>query len=116
MDACLGCGNGDPLYKRHIKEKFTGKYFDECERCCDSSVASNPDVYFKAPYWDANIHMPGDPGYDPDRGTFVTSKVHKAYLLKKMGCREAGDRHHGSNGFDPITARHAEESLRRNYR
>lgn len=110
---CEGCGNKDPWARHPKKESYTGKVYEECNRCFDSSIPSNPDVYFREPYWDPNLFDFDSPGFDPKRGTFVTSKVHKAYLMKKLGVREAGDRKNGSRNFDPISHRHAMESLRR---
>lgn len=49
-------------------------------------------------------------GPDP---VYVESKAHKAHLLKERGLREAGDRVHGSNGFDGISHKAAERSLKK---
>jgi hypothetical protein len=90
---------------RWKKEKWTGSKFMECNRCFDPSISECPDVYFRAPYWDDNLHDLDDPSYHPQKGVWVQSKAHKAYLFKKLGVREAGDRVHGSAGYDPIYAR-----------
>lgn len=110
---CDGCGNADAWSVVPKKETLTGRVYEECNVCFDKSIPSNPDVYFRAPYWDDNIRDRDDPSYDFKRGTFITSKAHKAYCMKKLGLQEAGDRHHGTNNFDAIAARHARESLRR---
>ena len=110
---CEGCGNPDPWARHPKKEGITGKVFEECNQCFDSSIPSNPSVYFKGPYWDPHLHDFDSPGYDPKRGTFITSKAHKAYVMKKLGVQEHGDRRHGSINFDPISHRHAMQSLRR---
>ena len=108
---CEGCGNPDPWARHPKKEAFTGLVYEECNRCFDSSISRNPDVYFKEPYWDENLYDYDDPGFDPRRGVFVTSRAHKAYLLKKLSLHEGGDRRHGANHFDPISHKHAVKSL-----
>lgn len=85
----------------------------ECNRCFDASISDNPDVYFRAPYWDDNLHDLDDPSYDPKKGVYVTSRAHKAYLFKKLGVREAGDRVHGTTGYDPLYAKHARANFER---
>lgn len=71
-----------------------GEPYDQCN-LCDSScrVASGvPDVYW-----------PGQPHYNDnlvDKATgkpvLLTSKRHKAEVMKKLGVVEAGDRYHGA--------------------
>lgn len=67
------------------------------------------DVYFKEPYFDEQLSSQEHPG-----GKFIGTKAEKKYWLDKCNLREAGDRVHGASKFDPISHRHAEESLRRN--
>lgn len=110
---CEGCQNPNPWARHSKKERFTGKWYEECNRCFDPSIASNPDVYFRQPYWDENLCDYDSPNFVYGKGTWVTSKTHKAYLLKKLGVRESGDRVHGATKFDPIAHRHAMASLRR---
>ena len=110
---CEGCGNDNPWARHPKKEALTGQVFEECNRCFDPSIPKNPDVYFRTPYWDPNLFDFDSPGFDPKRGTFITSKAHKAYVMKKLGVREAGDTRHGSRNFDPISHRHAMNSLKR---
>ena len=110
---CEGCQNENAWIVHPKTEKLTGRRYEECNRCFDSSIPSNPDVYFREPYWDENIHDQDDPFHDWKKGTFITSKAHKAYVMKKCCLKESGDRHHGTNNFDPIAARHARESLNR---
>lgn len=107
-EPCVSCGSKNPWMKRWKKEKFSGCRYMECNNCFDASNAgSGADVYFREPYWDDNLHDLDDPSYDPQRGTFVTSKAHKAYLFKKLSVREAGDPVHGTTGFDPLYSKHA---------
>lgn len=108
---CETCGNPNPWARHSKKERFTGRYFEECNRCFDASIPSNPDVYFRQPYWDPNLCDYDDPSYDLQKGTFIRSKAHKAYVLKKLGVQEAGDMRNGSRNFDAISHRHAQRSL-----
>lgn len=66
------------------------------------------DIYFKGEYTDEHIASEEHPG--PKR---IASRADKKYWLQKCNLREAGDRFHGATSFDPISHRHAEESLRR---
>jgi hypothetical protein len=113
VSVCLGCGAQNPWMTRMKKEKLSGRKFMECNRCFDASIPENPDVYFRQPYWDDNLHDQDDVSYDPEKGVYVTSKLHKAYLFKKLGVREAGDRVHGTTGYDPTYARIARENLQK---
>ena len=108
---CSGCGNKEAWAVHNKKEAYTNRVYQECNLCFDSSIPSNPDVYFKQPYWDYNLHDHDDPSYNPARGTFVTSKQHKAYLLKKLNLREDGDRVRGSRLFDPHGAARAKSEF-----
>lgn len=110
---CEGCGNENAWSVHKKKESLTQRIYEECNTCFDSTVPHNPDVYFRQPYWDENLHDFDDPHYDFRKGTFITSKSHKAYVLKKCGIREAGDSVNGKRNFDPISHRHAQASLRR---
>ena len=113
---CNGCQNPDAWIVHPKTEKLTGRRFEECNRCFDSSIPSHPDVYFRQPYWDETIHDQDDPSHDWKKGTFITSRAHKAYAMKKCCLQEAGDRRHGTNNFDPIAARFARESLEKRSR
>jgi hypothetical protein len=110
---CKGCGN-DQAYavKTYIEN---GEIIEICNRCGDVSSAYLPDVYVP----EGGMHFEGlsHPDYPESYGgTFCATKAEKAYYLKKYGLQEAGDRQHGSNGYDRIAARHARESLRNNRR
>lgn len=110
---CSGCGNANAWVIHPKKEKLSGRVFEECNVCFDTSISHTPDVYFRVPYWDENLNDYDDPGYDPKRGTFIRSKQHKAYVLKKCGLREDGDARHGARAFDPAYSRAAHENFRR---
>lgn len=96
---CQGCGNDKAWAVHHKREQVTGKIYFECNRCFDPSIPESPDVYFREPYWDEHLHDRDDPSYDVNKGTFIRSKKHKAYVMKKVGLFEAGDRRHGSNSI-----------------
>lgn len=97
---CAGCGNDQAWIVHNKRERLTGKIYQECNACFNPSIPERPDVYFKQPYWDYNLHDRDDPNYDPRRGTFITSKAHKAYILKKLNLREMGDRENGARNDD----------------
>ena len=115
MKLCAGCGNENAWSIHRKKERLTGRVYEECNRCFDSSVPASPDIYFRQPYWDENLCDYDDPHYDPRRGTFIRSKSHKAYVMKKCNLREDGDVRHGSRAFDPHYSRTAHENFRRQY-
>lgn len=105
---CRGCGN---THAWAVKTSYGDGYVEEsCNGCGFNGGSGVGDVYFKKPYFDRNLSTQEEP-----KGQFVTSRNHKAALLKKFGLREAGDRVHGSNGFDSIAHRHSQESLRRSH-
>lgn len=113
---CTGCGNENAWVVHPKKERLTGRVFEECNACFDASIARTPDVYFREPYWDENLGDLDDPSYDPARGTFIRSKSHKAYVLKKCGLREDGDRTHGGRKFDPLYSRIAHKNFKKQYK
>lgn len=113
---CKGCGNSEAWAVHPKKEKLTGKVFEECNRCFDSSIPAFPDVYFREPYWDEYLCDYDDPSYSPKRGTFIQSRAHKAYVLKKCGLREDGDARGGARKFDPLYSRIAHENFRKQYK
>lgn len=104
---CRNCNNKSAYAIRTIYDD--GRMQDSCNECGGlNSIANSPDVFFKGPYMDENISSQEHPG-----PKFIGSKAEKAYWLKKCHLREAGDRVHGATSFDPISSRHAQESLRR---
>ena len=100
MECWAGCGNKKAWAVHKKVEKHSGREYTECNVCFDPSIPKNPDVYFRQPYWDYNLHDKDDASYDVNKGTFVRSKEHKAYLLKKLNLQEAGDKESGSRIFD----------------
>ena len=103
---CRNCGNVLAYVVRTVYDD--GRMVDSCDRCGGATLTPQPDVYFKNPYLDENLASAEHPG-----PKFIGSKAEKAYWLKKCHLREAGDRVHGATSFDPISHRHASESLRR---
>ena len=86
---CSGCGNKSAHRISYSKGK----------ECCDACGASNSftfaDVFFdqkKGAYFDTNIT---DPVKAP-HGTMITSRSHKAEVMKQNGLKEVGDKRHGS--------------------
>lgn len=105
---CQNCGNPAAFAVKTVYGD--GRLQDSCDQCGGlTSIGNVPDVYFKEPYVDEHLATQDHPG-----PKFVGTRAEKAYWLKKCNLREAGDRVHGANSFDPISHRHAEESLRRN--
>lgn len=106
-EPCRSCGSS----KWHAKRtRYEGESLSDWCSECPQAFQATPvhDVYFTGEGTHYGIYNPetGEPVY-------ITSRAHKAYEMKKQGLQEAGDRHHGSNGFDPISHRHAVESLRK---
>lgn len=81
-----------------------GIWLDACSECSGIRTSNTHDVYFRAPYWEQ--HMGPEPIY-------IESRQQKAMIMKERGLREAGDRVHGSNGFDGISHRTAIKSLKK---
>lgn len=103
---CVGCGSSEWSGIRSYIEN--GEWVDRCTQCPEPvQVGGMPDTYFDKPGDHHGIYHP-----ETGQPIFITSKAHKAYEMKKHGLSERGDRVHGSTGFDPISHRHAMESLR----
>ena len=85
---CGGCGNKDAY-------RITSQGGSEhCNVCGGASISSFKfsDVYFKGPVFEPHL---ADPDKSP-KGNFVTSREHKAALMRDLGVRETGDRVHGA--------------------
>ena len=86
---CEGCSN--PAASR-ISYSSKG---ESCDRCGNLGKFTFADVFFNAKqgaYLDANIT---DPVKAP-HGTMITSRSHKAEVMKQNGLKEVGDKRHGS--------------------
>lgn len=104
---CRRCLNEQAYAVRTVYSD--GRMEDTCDKCGFSGGGMGMhDIYFKEPYLDENLGSQEFPGAKQ-----INSKAEKKYWLDKCGLREAGDRHHGATTFDPISHRHAQESLRR---
>jgi len=102
---CGNCGNK----KAHVWRAggFGESKWEMCDRCGATSQGV-PDVYFKSPYVDEHLSSEKYPG-----PKYIYSRREKKKWLNLCNLREGGDRIHGASKFDPISHRHAEESLRR---
>lgn len=89
---CTNCGN-----KKAIRQRFW-QGGECCDRCGGLGNLRVPDVYFPGPYVDPNLGHPDRP-HERD-GVLVTSKQHKARLMKEQGLTEKGDRRGGAINFD----------------
>lgn len=85
---CGGCGNEDAYRFSLVKG------IEKCNACDPSGISSFKfsDVYFKGPGFEPHL---ADPDKSP-KGNFVTSREHKAALMRDLGVRETGDRVHGA--------------------
>lgn len=83
---CEGCGNDNASRISYSKGK------ENCDRCGSNKSFKFADVFFKEPYFDSNI---SDPVKSPF-GTHITSRSHKAMMMKECGLKEHGDKRHGS--------------------
>lgn len=81
---CSGCGNQEAYQWR------MNKYGESCNKCANF-IVNTFDVFFKEPSFEEHLADLKHP-----QGQWVTSKSHKARLMKEQGVREAGDRTHGS--------------------
>ncbi len=87
---CEGCGNDNAW---HVRTRFTESGREEICNACGLEGAGDgiPDVYW-----------PGHPHYNPNicdkmgRPIHLTSRGHKAEVMKEIGLQEAGDRRHGA--------------------
>lgn len=105
MGECGACGNKATRIFNLTYCK--GVRHESCDKCGARSQGT-PDVYFKGSYVDEHLSSEEFPGPKT-----ISSRQEKAYWLKKCNLRESGDRHHGATSFDPISHRHAAESLER---
>ena len=70
--------------------KKTGMVYT-CARCGQLPMLTIPDIYFRQPGIEEHLADAKNP-----EGTFITSKTHKAEVMKQLGLVESGDRFHGS--------------------
>lgn len=98
---CNNCGN-TKASRWHCKW-IDGNMSESCNLCVDLNHLARPDVYFRKPYLDPNLAKPYS-RLEKD-GVWVTSKSHKARLMKEQGLRELGDTARGGRIFDKHSAR-----------
>lgn len=103
--SCRSCGSTRWFQMRSTADR------DTCSECPDPvrDVATFYDVYFDKPGDHHGLYAK-----DTGEPIFITSRAHKAYEMKKLGLEEKGDAVRGKRNFDPVSYRHAQESLRRN--
>ena len=90
MMTCDGCHSKEAT---RLSYSIGGKC--SCDKCGNLGKITFADVFFdakKGAYLDANIT---DPVKAP-HGTMITSRSHKAEVMKQNGLREVGDKRHGS--------------------
>lgn len=86
---CRSCGN-DKAYRISVR-MIDETPVDICNRCGDVGSTYIPDVYWPGyAYKSENIT---DKNGNP---ILLTSRTHKATVMREQGIVEAGDRHHGS--------------------
>lgn len=68
-----------------------GELHEACDRCGAVGSVKNPDVFFQGEYFEPHFATDGQP-----HGQVVTSKSHKAQIMRELGVRESGDKVHGS--------------------
>lgn len=88
---CRGCGN-DKAY--HLSMKIIeGVPYDICDRCglTSSSMSSVPDVF-----WPGHAYKSENILDSHGQPILLTSRRHKADVMRQQGLSEAGDTHHGS--------------------
>lgn len=84
---CGGCGNKEAY---RISATPAG---ESCDKCAPSLGTFHfADVYFKGPGFEPHL---ADPEKSP-KGNFVTSRSHKAQLMRDLGVKEVGDKLHGA--------------------
>jgi hypothetical protein len=94
---CDTCGN---KFAYRIRTKFfDNKIISCCDSCGNLDQVHVADVYFKEPYYDENI-VDDKISSTWTKGTFVTSRSHKAELMKKYYLYESGDKIHGARNFE----------------
>lgn len=91
---CPTCGDAFAYCVTTRWDEKTGEKFESCDRCGAKGIGV-PDVYFERPEWVEHLADDNDPS-TWDKGTFITSKRHKAEVMKRLNLRESGDRIHGS--------------------
>lgn len=95
---CNGCGNLE-AYRLRVADGF-----ECCDSCGSLPSARHSDVYFREPYLDPNL-VTRDGFKTMERkngqeGVWVSSREHKARLMKERGVVEAGDKQHGARNLD----------------
>ena len=85
---CRGCGNTEAYRIRsgyYKNEQGQRTAYDVCDKCGDvRNISLSPDVSdVKEPYFDPNLC-----DKEHKHGQWISSRGHKAEILKKLGLRE----------------------------
>lgn len=86
---CAGCQN-DRAY-RVVTIYRDGQLLDSCDRCAALEPSTIHDVY-----WPGHAHYNSQLVDKFGKPILITSKAHKAQILKEKGLIEAGDRVRGA--------------------
>lgn len=92
---CKGCGNQAAFHTTAWYDKAADKIVEICDRCGGSrrgEIPTEPDVY-----WPGQAHYNANICDEMGRPVLLTSRKHKAEVMKQRNLQEAGDRHHGSS-------------------
>lgn len=87
---CRGCGK----HAHYLKIRFVdGVAIENCKNCgaVETSNVGIPDVY-----WPGHAHTNPNITDRMGREILLTSRRHKAEVMRKQGISEAGDRVHGT--------------------
>jgi hypothetical protein len=106
---CISCGNTAAYAVRTFY--LNGERQDICNACgADNRTGAVPDAYFdaKKPTFEALCDEMGRP-YE------ITSKRHKAEIMKKLGVSEVGDRVNGARGGGKDWIEGTREYRKRNF-
>ena len=86
------CGTcGEECYHSHVAYSDSGERMETCNNCGNVTITYIPDVY-----WPGHVHT--NPNITDRMGHPIelTSRRHKAQVMRQQGISEAGDRFHGS--------------------
>lgn len=86
---CRGCGN-DAAYRVQVR-MIESEPVDICNRCGDVGSAHVPDVY-----WPGHAYKSDNITDANGVPILLTSRRHKADVMRQQNLSEAGDRYHGS--------------------
>lgn len=87
---CSNCKNKEAhIIRMSFDEK--GKLFENCNKCGAVSTTWTPDVY-----WPGHAHENSNLCGADGKPVYLTSRRHKAEVMRELGVSEAGDRVKGA--------------------